>query len=164
MEKFRKIGKYVLVVLISLLTGLVIPNHGSTEDMSQMFTETVDEHGQTHPPMVAPLIVPTMQMEIQKYEQARLEKEEAKWEQVFEKLDSIQLGLYTVSIGTLKSAFYDCRTSNDVDKIVQAWKDKPSYAKLEYINHVASYDPARDLLKSKLYSDEVFNALMSHAD
>lgn len=80
-----------------------------------------------------------------------------------DKLDDIELQAYNGDIIELSLALSDARTVAQVDEIVNFWIENGWNSQISAIKNVAENERAMDKLRNRLYSDEIFRALMSYA-
>lgn len=80
-----------------------------------------------------------------------------------ERFDALELQTYDSDIEELYLALKDVRTPEEVDALVNYWIENSWTKKLSAIHRISEFDKAREKLKDKLFSDEVFRTLMLYS-
>jgi hypothetical protein len=84
-------------------------------------------------------------------------------ESINERLDELVMLNYQSDIDILALGIRHLRTGEDVDNKVLEWKSLDYDAQLGAITRVSKYEPAKIKLRERLYSEEVFQTLMTYA-
>lgn len=85
--------------------------------------------------------------------------------QIIDTLNKVEAILERDSLAllTLESELADIRSPEEVDELVYVWREKELTVQLASLKSVAGNDTDRVKLRDRVFSDEVYKAIMGHA-